>query len=334
MIVSVGLLSTSISTNRDSIISLSTGLSSANLSISTLSTTTSSTFTSLSTVVANLENSLTENYIVPLNTSTINGLTSPIPQTYPYEVICPIDGWYWDNNINDAYINTTTSNINWTIYPKNDQYASLEINPYVNRIYVNCYLYKLNATELSTIPTLFIKLNGSSFTGTINFRYTGTALTTAGLYTFVADIGSPSSNFGTIYNNGGIIKPLEFISSSPSGQTLSSANVTAQSIEQIYIATASGSKYKLILSNICVEINNGSNAFGGPTNTGAYNGCGVNNYIFSSDSVKSVYYERALTYVFGQLYKKPIADLVSPIFDAAQLVANPRVRNEVPIPTL
>jgi hypothetical protein len=315
---------------------LSTGLSSANASIVTLSTSTSTAFTSLATVVSTLENSFRENYIVPLNTSTINGLTAPITQTYPYDVICPVDGWYWDNNINDNYIDTRNNTINWTIYPKNDQYSSQQINPYVNRIYFNCYLYKLDATNVSTIPTLFLKLSGTTFTGTINFTYTATPLTTAGLYTFVADIGSSTANFGTIYNNGGVIKKLTFGTSNPSGQTLSSVNVTTESIDQIYIATSSTTtvKYKFILSSIFLETNNGTNAFGGATNTGSYIGAGVVNYCFSSGSVKELYYERSLTYLYSQFYNKPIAKVVSPFFNGGVLSPNPLINGVVPTPTL
>jgi len=270
-----------------------------------------------------------------LNTSAINGLTAPIAQTYPYDVICPIDGWYWNNNINDTYINTQSNHIKWTIYPKNDNYGNIQINPYVNRIYFNLYLYKLNATTMSAIPTLNVKFSGTTFSGFITFRYTSTALTTAGLYTFVADIGSTSTNFGRIYNKGGTIRTLAFSSSTPSGQTLANVNTTSQFIENIYIGTESGSNYKFILSNICIELNNGTNAFGGSTTSTDYSGAGVNNYVFSDNCVKNLYYERALTRLYINFYNKPISKMVTPLFnDPTALSQNPLIQDEPPTPEL
>jgi hypothetical protein len=279
-----------------------------------------------------------EKNFVPLNSSTINGLTAPIAQTYPYDVICPIDGWYWNNNINDNYIDTTSSHIKWTIYPKNDNNANIQINPYVNRIYFNVYLYKLDATTMSTIPTLNIKFAAGStpFTGFVTFKYTSTALTTAGIYTFVADMSSTSTiiaNYGRIYNKGGSVRSLAFFSSTPSGQSLSSVNVTTEMIENIYLGTESGSRYKFILSNICVELNNNTNTFGGATNTNAYSGAGVNNYVFSSSCVKELYYERALTRLYINFYNKPIARLVTPIFNNPNPISNdPLINDEPPTP--
>lgn len=262
-------------------------------------------------------------------------MTAPIAQTYPYEVICPIDGWYWDNNIQDGYLDTTTSGIKWTVYPKNDQYASEQINPYVNRIYFNCYLYKCDALNLSEVPVLSLVLNGTTFTGSIDFKCTPQP-TTPGLYTFVADIGSSTSSFGTIYNNGGMIKPLTFLSSSPTGQTLAGVNVTAESISQIAIKTGIGANYKFILSNIYMETNNGTNAFGGATNTvSAYTGAGVSNYVFSSTTVKDLYYERALTYLYANFYKTPIATKVTPLFNSPNPIStNPPIYDVVPTPTM
>ena len=106
-------------------------------------------------------------------------------------------------------------------------------------------------------------------------------------------------------------------------------------IENIYIGTESSSRYKFILSNICVEINNNTNAFGGATNTAAYSGAGINNYVFSSNCVKELYYERALTQLFVNFYKKPIAKIVTPLFNNPNaLSTNPLIQDEPPTPEL
>jgi hypothetical protein len=281
-----------------------------------------------------------EKNFVPLNSSTINGLTAPIAQTYPYDVICPIDGWYWNNNIDDDYIDTKSSHIRWTIYPKNDNNANIQFNPYINRIYFNVYLYKIDSSTMSTIPTLNIKFASGStpFTGFVTFKYTSTALTTAGLYTFVADMSTTASttaNYGRIYNKGGSVRSLAFSSSTPSGQTFNNVYATTEMIENIFIGTESGSKYKFILSNICVEVNNHTNAFGGATNSNAYSGAGVSNYVFSSSCVKELYYERALTRLYINLYRKPIAKVVTPLFnDPNALSTSPLIQDEPPTPEL
>ena len=52
---------------------------------------------------------------------------------------------------------------------------------------------------------------------------------------------------------------------------------------------AVNTNYKFILSNICIELNNGTNAFGGSTTSTGYSGAGVNNYVFSDNCVKNLY---------------------------------------------
>jgi hypothetical protein len=278
-----------------------------------------------------MENSYTDTFIVPLNNDTVNMKSAPIVQTYPYVQMCPIDGWYWDNSINDEYINTTSSNIGWTIIPKNDQGSLLQINPYVNRIYFNCYLYDVDF-NMSSIPSINILFSGSPFAGTIRFAYNPNhygIIQGPGQYTFVADIGTNPSNFGVIHNNGGLIKPLSF-DSTYSGQTLSAVNVTTEYIENISIETTNGLKYKFILSDIFVETNNDINTFGGHTDPNPYFGAGSINYRFTTSTVNNLYYEKALSYLFTNFYHTPISKKVSPVFDNMNISQVPNITNSVP----
>lgn len=261
-------------------------------------------------------------YIVPLNTSTINSQSPPIAQTNPYEGICAIDGWYWDNTLNNPNpssgdgVQTTNKCINWTVYPKNNNSTGTQISPYVNRIYFNCYLLKDPSNNVSAVPSLNITLAGSVYNGTIAWSYSSAL--TSGLYTFVADIGSTTTQFGNIYNNGGDIIKLTYTSGTP----LSTLNVTAESIQQVAVVTtvSSTTKYMFILSNVFIEVNDGSSIFGGTTDvTSAYTYAGVYDYTFLSSTVKQLYFERALDYLFGYWFKMPPGYKVSPIFDGTKI---------------
>jgi len=259
-----------------------------------------------------MENSVLNEIVVLLNQQTLNGKDAPIAQTSPYDIYNIVDGWFFDNTINDSYINSINRYINWTIFPKNQNGGLIQINPYVNRIYMICYIYKIG-TPLSAIPKIVITLNGT-FSGTITFAYTGIAITNAGHYCFVADIGSNTSTFGQIYNENADIYTLSFESSSPTGQTLSTTNISGNSITSISIVTTTTSNYRIIISSISLELNNSTNTFGGSTDTStSYKNSGVNQYLFNSNSVSRVYCENTVSYMYNAFYAKKPSKLVSPL---------------------
>jgi hypothetical protein len=258
-----------------------------------------------------MENSFLNEIIVPLNQQTLNGQSAPIAYTSPYDIYCAVDGWFWDNTINDSNFNSTLQKINWTIRPKNNNGESITM-PYVNRIYMNCYIYKFitSGTPLSAIPKIAITLTGN-YGGTITFAYTGTAITNAGYYCFVADIASNTSTFGQIYNENADIFSLSYENS---GNSLSSINITQNIIAGISIVTNTTSNYRIIVSSISLEINNSTNTFGGSTDIStAQKNSGVTQYIFNSNTVNTIYDQNTLSYIYQQFYNKLQANKISPL---------------------
>ena len=258
-----------------------------------------------------MENTTRLDFIVPLTTQTLNSQSAPIVQTSPYDTYTTIDGWLWNNTINDSYINTTSNIIKWTIFPKNNNGGNIQINPYVNRLYFKCYLYKINSTY-SAVPQIVIALTGT-YNGNITFGYSGT-ITNSGYYCFVADIGSNTNTFGQIDSTNTInILPLTFLTS---GQSLGTTNLTGNSITSISIVTntVGNPSYTFILNSISLEMNNGSNQYGGPTDyLSPYKNSGIINNLFTNAVVKATYYENTLSYIYTNFYLSKQAKLVSPL---------------------
>jgi hypothetical protein len=276
-----------------------------------LSSATSNNITSLVSSITQLENSCKNEIIVPLNQTTLNGQSPPIAPTSPYDSYSI--GWYWDNTVNDTYMNTTNKVINWTVFPKNDNSTNIQINPYTNRIYFNCILYTLPGGAISTVPTLTVSLTGN-WSGNITFKYTGTTITTAGAHCFVIDLGSTNTTFGQIYNGNSNILPLTFDNSSPPGQLLSAVNIAGNTITNISVNTSTSFNYKFGLTGLFLEENNSTNSFGGITDTlTSYKSTGVTEFVFLSSVVKFNYDEHTLSYIFNLFLQKKPAKLVSPV---------------------
>jgi hypothetical protein len=243
-----------------------------------------------------------------LNSYTLGGESSPGYVTPSTSSTSPlVDGWYFKNESTTSNGVTKSTKIQWGsefVDSNNGYTANLSTN--VNQIYFTVYL-----TQTSGLP--FLVLYTPLYTGSSNdwyghkafFSYTGT-ISTAGYYTFVADISGGSNVTPAVMNS--TIKTLTYSKdySSPSSDTFADFKTSISSSPNLYYFTVqtsdqlvSGSivNTELTLTDINVEMNN----------VNAYINSGTYKFIFTNAVVANNFLYNALNDLYNQFYGTDIA---------------------------
>jgi hypothetical protein len=250
---------------------------------------------SLTTSVTNTNCRIIRDNIVQLNSTSLGGASKPIYITPDHTLANPpVDGWSFVNS-------SINKKIQWgTAFIDNIGGFSLDAKNGINQIYFTAYINKATTNDdLPYITVYTLQSTASSwYTERIVFVPSGN-ITTAGLYTFVANFSGntnlPPATFGST------VVPLIYNSNSVPAAASFSAMTVTQPVFYVTVQTNSASaegNVNLILQNLCVE----ANASNVKIPSATYK------YIFSNSVVSNEFLYTGLNNLYKQLYDSNVID--------------------------